>query len=191
MTKDFIADLKSRHDAYAAGRRAIIEKSSVAQHAAKRAIFAAQRGDVDGVQKLISEASDAIAEARKAAVVNPRLSCEGSLRAAMEEYAEAATFIMLLENGQAGPIDSFDEETLIGGLCDAVGELVRMMIILATSHQDEEVARLKGIADEVVGGLNTMDFSGYLRTKFDQAKNHLRKAEEVMYDVSLRGRSRA
>lgn len=191
MAKDFINDLKTRHDAYAAGRRAIIEKSSIAQHAAKRAIFAATRGDQDGAAKLLEEAANAIADAEKSAKTNDRLTHEGSLRAAMEEYAEAAMFIMLASTGKAGPIDGFDEETLIGGLCDAVGELVRLMIIRATAHQDGEVARLKGIADEVVGGLNAMDFSGYLRTKFDQAKNHLRKAEEVMYDVSLRSRPRA
>src|SRR5260221_9763069 len=119
MAKDFLADLKAKHDAYAAGRRAIIEKSSIAQHAAKRAIFAAQRGDMPGSQKLLEEATNAIADAEKAAKANPRLVHEGSLRAAMEEYAEAAMFNMLVETGKAGPIDGFDEETLIGGLCDA------------------------------------------------------------------------
>ena len=30
-----------------------------------------------------------------------------------------------------------------------------------------------------------MDFSGYLRTKYDQARNHLRHAEQILYEVSL------
>ena len=45
---------------------------------------------------------------------------------------------------------------------------------------------LKTTADAVVRGLTEMDFSGYLRTKYDQAKSHLRKAEEILYDLSLR-----
>ena len=39
-----------------------------------------------------------------------------------------------------------------------------------------------------VAGLTAMDFSGYLRTKFDQARGHLRRAEEILYDLSLRDR---
>jgi hypothetical protein len=34
-----------------------------------------------------------------------------------------------------------------------------------------------------------MDLEGSMRTKFDQAKNSLRRAEDVLYDLAMRRRS--
>lgn len=187
-TQELLVNLKTAHDNYAVARREIIDRSSAAQHAAKRAIFAVTRGDLAAAKRLLAEAEQGIAAARESARVNPRLVHEGSLRAALEEYAEAVLFAGLAETGEVKPIDGLDEETLIGGLCDAVGELVRLMTVRATEGKDDEVRRLKAAADEVVRGLTEMDFSGYLRTKYDQAKSHLRKAEEILYDLAMRGR---
>ena len=38
----------------------------------------------------------------------------------------------------------------------------------------------------IVEAMLEMDLGGYLRNKFDQAKNGLRRAEDVHYDVTLR-----
>lgn len=184
--QEFITQLKTSHDTYSAARRQIIERSSSAQHAAKRAIFAVTRGDNESAKALLAEAAAGIFAARETASVNSRLTYEGSLRAACEEYAEAVLFTELAATGTIATIEGLDEETMIGGLCDAVGELVRLMIVRATEGKYDDVHRLKATADMVVHGLTEMDFSGYLRTKYDQAKSHLRKAEEILYDLSLR-----
>ena len=134
----------------------------------------------------LAEAAAGLFAARESASVNPRLIHEGSLRSAFEEYAEAVLFTSLAATGEIQAIEGLDEETMIGGLCDAVGEIVRLMIVRATLGQYDDVHRLKATADAVVLGLTEMDFSGYLRTKYDQAKSHLRKAEEILYDLSLR-----
>ena len=42
------------------------------------------------------------------------------------------------------------------------------------------------MAQEIMGELIEFDLTSYLRTKFDQAKQAVRKLEEVVYEVSLR-----
>ena len=192
MTNDFLASLKERHEAYERARRELITLSNAAQHASKRAIFAAQRDDLKGAKGLLDEAEGGLAKVgamtKKA---GERLLDEGAYRAALEEYAEARFFLQLIEKGSVAELKGFDEETQIGGLCDAVGELVRRMTVKGTEGSLEDVRATKVLIEKVVAGLTDMDFSGYLRTKYDQARNHLRHAEDILYELSIRRGGRA
>ena len=49
-----------------------------------------------------------------------------------------------------------------------------------------EVGKYKLIANDIMAELVEFDMTGYLRTKYDQAKGHLRKIEQVAYEVKLR-----
>ena len=187
-SKKFLDGLKKAHVGYDAARQETIAYANAALHASKRATFAVQRGDAKGAGAMLKAADLELAKIRAMAKENPRLSYEGSYRAALEEYAEARFVAMLAAGEGVSAIDGLDEETQIGGLCDAAGELVRMMIAAATEGRDKDAATLKARVDEIVGALTEMDFGGYLRTKYDQARSHLRKAEEIMYDLSLRKR---
>src|SRR5689334_4291993 len=120
---DFLGELKTAHDAFAAARREIIGLSARAQGASKRAIFAIQRGDDAGARAFLAEAEDALEAIRAKAAANARLAHEGSYRAALEEYAEARFVAQLAWKGEISAIEGLDEETQIGGLCDAAGEL--------------------------------------------------------------------
>jgi predicted translin family RNA/ssDNA-binding protein len=180
--------LKTEHETFDAARREIVALSAKAQNASKRAIFAVQRLDEPGAKALLSEAEEAIASIRSRATVNARLPHEGSFRAALEEYAEARFFAQLAWKGEVAAIDGLDEETMIGGLCDAVGEGVRLMILQVTAGQDDAAKEMKGRLDAVMVGLDAMDYSGYLRTKYDQARSHHRRAEDVLYELALRQR---
>lgn len=184
--KDFLNDLKARHEAFAAARRDVIALSAKAQSFSKRAIFAVQRGDEAGAKALLTEAESEIEKIRAKAKANARLAHEGSYRAALEEYAEARFVAQLAWKGKVSAIEDLDEETQIGGLCDAVGEVVRLMVHAATEGRDADARDLKARIDVVMSGLDAMDYSGYLRTKYDQARSHYRKAEDVLYDLSLK-----
>jgi predicted translin family RNA/ssDNA-binding protein len=186
MTQDALKGLKTAHEAFAAARREIIGHAAKAQNASKRAIFAVQRGDDAGAKALLAEAEDAFEAIRAAAAANARLEHEGSYRAALEEYAEARFLAQLAWKGEISALDGLDEETQIGGLCDAAGEVVRLMVRAATDGHDKEAKTLKARLDQVMEGLDAMDYSGYLRTKYDQAKAHARKAEDILYDLSLK-----
>lgn len=186
MAETLLTALKEAHDAFAAARREIIALSAKAQNAAKRSIFAVQRGDDAGAKSLLAEAEDALEAVRHRAASNARLAHEGSYRAALEEYAEARFVAQLAWKGEPTAIAGLDEETQIGGLCDAVGEVVRLMVRAATEGRDAEARGLKARIDRVMEGLDAMDYSGYLRTKYDQARSHHRRAEDILYDLSLK-----
>ncbi len=185
---DLLAELKRAHETFDATRREIIGLAAKAQGASKRAIFAIQRDDEAGAKALLAEAEDAFEAIRAKASVNARLAHEGSYRAALEEYAEARFVAQLAWKGEVSALEGLDEETQIGGLCDAVGEAVRLMTFYVTAGRDAEAKDMKARIDRVVIGLDAMDYSGYLRTKYDQARSHERKAEEILYELSLRGR---
>ncbi len=187
-SEDLLDRLKREHETFDAARREIIALAAKAQNAAKRAIFAVQRDDESGAKLLLTEADQAFEAIGEKASVNARLAHEGSYRAALEEYAEARFVAQLAWNRGLTPIEGMDEETQIAGLCDAVGEAVRLMVTRVTAKRDAEAGEIKKRLDALMPGLDAMDYSGYLRTKYDQARGHYRRAEDVMYELSLRGR---
>ena len=56
----------------------------------------------------------------------------------------------------------------------------------ATKQKYKEVKRASEDASELLAFLTEFDFTGYLRTKYDQARSHLKKIEQVNYDISIR-----
>jgi predicted translin family RNA/ssDNA-binding protein len=75
----------------------------------------------------------------------------------------------------------------LGGICDTTGELVRRAVNEAARGNLDEVEKIHGIIDQILGELVEFDMTGYLRTKYDQARGNLRKIEQINYEVKLRG----
>lgn len=189
IDKIFFSGLKRDHDAYEAGRREIIKRAGDALNASKRAIFAMHRDDSETADRLLAEAAAGLKAIREAVAGQPDLADEGSYRAAMEENAEAQLYRRFIRTGDIGPVDQaegYDYEVYLSGLSDLTGELQRRQVRVATDGKLDEVRRLKEAIEAVVTELLEMDLGGYLRNKFDQAKNNLRRAEEVLYELSLR-----
>ena len=170
-------------------RRELQQVASEGLAASKRAIFAFHRED-----QVAAEEQLTLAEARLgtgAAIVKkvPKLAQEGSWRAAQEEYAEADLLRQYLAKGSLGKVTAIadDPEIYLGGLSDLTGELVRRSVLHATDGDHETVERIFEDVRRVVELLMDMDLTGGLRSKLDQAKQNLRKLEEIRYDLSLRG----
>jgi len=79
-----------------------------------------------------------------------------------------------------------DVTAYLGGLSDLTGELVRHATNLAAAGKTKAALDVKKIIDEVMSELVDFDMTSYLRTKYDQAKNNLRKIEQINYELSLR-----
>lgn len=191
IDKDFFSGLKRDHDAYEAGRREIIKTAGDALNASKRAIFAMHRDDLEAADRLLTEAAIGLSAIREAIAGQPDLAHEGSYRAAMEENAEAQLYRRFIKTGEIGAVENaagFDYEVYLSGLSDLTGELQRRQVRAATDGQLDDVRRLKEAVEAVVNELLGIDLGGYLRNKFDQAKNNLRRAEEVLYELALRRR---
>jgi len=191
LDQQHLENIGQRHKAYAEARHDIIKLASDAQGASKRAIFALHRDAAAEADGLLAEAGAALAEIQSRNAKTEGLSEEGSYRAALEEYAEAALYQMFVATGKVGPLAgsvAVDDDAYLGGLSDLTGELQRRQVRFATDGNAEEVALIKSAIEEIVNALLAMDLGGYLRTKFDQAKNSLRRAEDVLYEITLRSR---
>jgi len=182
LKKDFDQSDKLAHEA-----RLLSDK---ALHDAKRAIFSLHRDDWKEAQKLLEHALINIKQAGDLLEAKPGSNALGSFRAALEEFMEAELFRQFLYKEKLGEPKGLtaDFESYLGGLTDVVGEVLRYAVKQATKRQFVEVRRSQEFVDSVMAELMEYDFTGYLRTKFDQAKQARRKLEEVAYEVSLRGR---
>lgn len=187
IDEDFFERLAADNAAYGSARRDVISLSDDVRNLSKRAIFAMHRDDLPEADKLLGEAKDRLSKLRKEATM-PGLLDEGSYHAGLEEHVEALLYRRYVKDGTVGPVDGPDigHDTYIGALCDLTGELQRRQVKAAIAGDGDAVERLYAEIESVVGELLKMDLTGYLRNKFDQAKNGLRRAEEVRYDMSIR-----
>ncbi len=186
---NFFAKVGEQYATYEQAYRRLVAASNDAQSRAKRAIFALHRGDLKDGTRLLGEAIEALAAFEPLFKKEPMLRYEGAYRAAIEESIEAHLFSQFIRGKSFGPIEKLhevDAESHLGGLSDVTGELVRYAVARATARDFKEVKRTKQALDEVMAFLVHLDLTGYLRQKYDQARNSLRKMEEIAYDVALR-----
>ncbi len=180
--------LKKNFSAWEKERRGLQESSTNALQAAKRAIFSFHRHDWKGGQELLKESLNNLKKAALAQAKSVASEDEGIYKAALEEYAEAELFRQFLFGETLGPVTGIEvaPETYFGGLADVVGEILRYAMRMATERNFSELQRAALASEEIMSAMIEFNFTGYLRNKFDQAKNARRKIEEIAYEVSLR-----
>ena len=188
INKRFIQGLKKDYQVRNDERKQIIALSNIILHDSKRVIFSLHRGDVEKAEESLEEI-DKLLEKLDKKFGNKRINEEGSYRAGVEEYVEAKTFCMVL-NGQK--IEKFKNikisyEGYLGGICDLTGELVRRAVNQAAAGNIDEVEKIKNIISDILAELVDFDMTGYMMTKYDQARGNLRKIEQINYEISIRG----
>ena len=188
LNKSYLNKLRKSTLDYATIRRDVIKISGDALHNAKRAIFALHRDDKKEAEKKLKESKALLNSIQKKFAKNPRAMQEGSYKAAVEEYVEAVLFHQFVTTGKVGEIKGMkiDAEIYIAGLCDVPGELYRYAIKAATNRDLKTVKKCAEMGAEISGALIEFNLTSYLRNKFDQAKQAVRKLEQVVYEVSLR-----
>ena len=188
LNKTFLENINKERTAYRAERREVIKLSGDALNASKRAIFALHRDDMEQGEALLKEAGDLFLSVRELTEKTPRLADEGSYKAGLEEFVEASLYHQYVTTGKVDAVDFPDvrNDIYLGGLADLSGELQRRQVKAATKGNIEEVQKIKDAIEEIVSSLLAMDLDGYLRTKFDQTKNSLRRAEDILYEVTLK-----
>jgi len=188
INQKLFQQLKKDFEFYGEERRKLIGVSNEALMRAKQAIFAFHRDDLKGGNALLAEVEAIFQDLEKKFKQEPELRYEGAYHAALEEYVEAKFFGRFLEDGKIDFIKGMeiDADSYLGGLCDFTGELVRKAVLAATDKKFKKVEEFVAGVRDVIGELIKMNLTGYLRTKYDQAKQNLRRAEEVLYDVKMR-----
>lgn len=169
-------------------RRALVSLSGQALSAAKQSIFKLQRKDSAGAAADLSRVEQLLREAGKICRRDNGLSHEGVWRAAQEEACEAILVydFLVKDKLMASKLPTDDPEILVGGLSDFTGELARYAVIKATEGDRAMIEKSYAVALQIIEALLRLDLTGSLRSKFDQAKQHLRKLEEIRYELSRR-----
>lgn len=187
INKRFIQKLKKDYDKNNSERRQIISLSNVILHDSKRIIFSIHRGDVKKAEESFKEVEKILVKLEKSFGFT-RISQEGSYKAGVEEYVEAKMFYFLIQGKKIDAIKDLkiSYESYLGGICDCLGEMVRLATNKASKGELDEVGKIKDLVNDVMAELVEFDMTGYLRTKYDQAKGHLRKIEQINYEVNIR-----
>ncbi|MFH1255212.1 MAG: hypothetical protein V1667_01965 [bacterium] len=187
INKKFVQKLKREYDDYEGERRQIISLSNAVLHDSKRVIFALHRFDENKAGESLAVIEKILTDLEKK-FGHARLSQEGSYKAGVEEYVEAKMLNKLVNGEKIDFIKNLEIncESYLSGICDLTGELVRQAVNIAASGKTEQVAKIKNIIDEIMSELVEFDMTGYLRTKYDQAKGNARKIEQIGYEINLR-----
>lgn len=187
IDKKFVENLKKEYAERESERRQIGALSNAVLHDSKRLIFSLHRGEIKEVGERFKEVEKVLTKIQKDFGLG-RAYEEGSFKAAMEEYAEAKLLYMVLKDKKIEPFKEIklNHETYLGGICDLMGELVRYATNEAAKGKFEVVKEIKESMNEIMARLVDFDMTGYLRTKYDQARGHLRKVEQMDYEIRLR-----
>jgi len=187
MNRDFWEKVFADHKAGDISRRKIIAESAGAQHLAKQVIFDLQRGNNEDAITKFNQSLESLKSLQERFGENQRLRNEGSWKSAIEEFAEAKLFMDFCLKKEISDIPELKVETeeYLGGLSDMTGEIVRMMVIWTIKNDFAKVQKGHEVISEVIAELMKNNFGGYLRTKFDQAKKNLQRAEQILYDWKI------
>ena len=182
----FLEKLKKDYKANESERRQIISASNNVLFEAKKIIFALQREDFKIAEEKINDIENNLEKHFGSA----RLNREGAYKAGVEEYLERKTLYLVIKNKKIEAVSGLelDYEGYLGGICDMIGELVRYATNQAAKGKFNAVTKTKKISEETMNQLIDFDMTGYLRTKYDQARGHLRKLEQMTYEIKLRNK---
>ncbi len=187
IDKQLANSLKASYSQKEQERRQIIRLSNEILFESKKSIFSLQRENQEIAQAKLIIMEKSLKDLEKKFGAN-RLQQEGAYQAAVEEFIEAYSLEKVISGKKIKKITGLNitHESYLGGICDLIGELVRYATNQAAKGNFDKVLEVKKQAEETMACLIDFDFTGYLRTKYDQARGHLRKLEQIAYDLRIR-----
>ena len=169
-------------------REEIIQTSRHIINLSKQVIYAVQRNEMKDADSAVKEIKNLVKKLRKM-----NMNADTNINSvAFQEYVEAISFYEFVKNKKipARAALGVTAEDYLSGLCDLTGELVRKAIYDVIHKKFDEAARIKELVHDIYGEFLKLHLrNGELRKKSDAIKWNLKKLEEVMYDISMKGRN--
>ena len=169
-------------------REQVIQASREIINLSKQIIYATQRYDLKNADSAIKIIKEKIKELREINIMTDT----NINSVAFQEFVEAISFYEFVKNKRIPTKASLDvsAEDYLSGICDLTGELVRKAIYDVIHKKFDEAERIKELVHDIYGEFLKLHLrNGELRKKSDSIKWNLKKLEEVMYDISMRGRN--
>ena len=167
-------------------RESVIQLSREIINVSKQVIYAAQRNEIN--EDLVKKIREKVKLLKKIDFcVDTNISS-----VAFQEYVEAMCFHGFVKSGKIPSSKDLEvsAEDYLAGICDLTGELVRKAIYDVIHKKYDEALKIKELVHDIYGEfLNLHLRNGELRKKSDSIKWNLKKLEEVMYDIEMKGRN--
>lgn len=180
--------LQKEFQTYDEEREKLIKKSRDVLKLSKQIIYAVHRDEMTNAATLVKDIEKERKELEKIATHNAKMSYEGSYKIAIQEYVEAILYYEFVKSGKLPELKVLPEHYILG-LCDLPGELTRRAVYMAGKGKIELVIKIRDEVDNIYGELLKFDFrDNEIRRKVDAVKYELRKMEDLVLDLKLRGR---
>ena len=182
------ARLQKEIQQYDSERENLIKKSRDVLKLSKQIIYAIHRDELKEAAQLIIEIEKERKILDKIAAHSHKMETEGSYKVAIQEYVEAILYFSFVKHGKLAELKVSPEHFVLG-LADLPGELTRRAVFLAGKGRIEEVHLIRDQVDQIYGELLKFDFrDNEIRRKVDAVKYELRKLEDLVLDLKLKGR---
>jgi predicted translin family RNA/ssDNA-binding protein len=188
--KDF-EEMRKEFDDFDNNRELLIKKTRDILKLSKQMIYSVHRDDLKEAEGIETEIVSAKKEADTIAKKSPKLEAVGAYAVAIGEFVEAMLYMSFLKHKK---IPSAKElkvsvDNYLHGIIDLTGELGRKAVQLAGKGDFAEVVEIKEIVSEIYGELLKFDFrDSDQRRKFDSVKYDLKKMEDLVLELKLKGK---
>ncbi|PIN73192.1 hypothetical protein COV20_03090 [Candidatus Woesearchaeota archaeon CG10_big_fil_rev_8_21_14_0_10_45_16] len=173
---------------YDEARENLIKKSRDVLKLSKLLIYSIHRDEMKEAASLLKQIEKELKALEKIAEHDPKMAYEGSYKIAVQEYVEAVLYYHFVTSGKLADLDVLPDHFVLG-LADLPGELVRRAVFLAGKGEVDQVVRIKDEVNSIYGELLKFDFrDNEIRRKVDAVKYDLRKLEDLVLDLKLKGR---
>lgn len=173
--------IRKELDMFEEKREHVIKLSRQIIQASKRVIFGLQRND--DVDELVKELKQLVKDL-------PSQPYDTDIQQiALQEYTEALCFHGYIKNKQLPTKDELNvnSEIYLLGLCDMVGELVRLAVNRLIKKDYNYVLQIKDFVEDFYNEVLKLNLrNGLLRKKTDSVKWNLKKLEELALDFTLK-----
>lgn len=167
-------------------REIVIKESRDILKYSKHAIYAIHRNDMKNADSLLKKAAFKIKKLRKM----KQSHSTNAFNSALQEYAEAFCYFGFVKNNKIPTRRELgiDFENYLLGICDLTGELGRRAVNSVIKKRYKEVIKIKEVVEDIYGEfLNFNLRNSELRKKSDSIKWNLKKIEDIVYDLNIKG----
>jgi len=186
LNQDEFIKIRKEFAEFEENREHVITLSREIISLSKQIIYAVQRDDLKAASQLLPGI-----EKKKKVLLGLSQNVDANInKTALQEYAEALCFYHFVKSGKIPGAKELklDSESYLLGLCDLTGELVRKAVNAVIRKQYSQAFKIKEFVDELYGQFLQFNLrNGDLRQKSDQIKWSLKKLEEVVYELQLKG----
>lgn len=188
LNKKEFEKIRKEMDDFERKRELLIQKSREIIKLSKQIIYSLHRNDLKGASEKIAQIKKEKTKLEK--ISKKRLATDMD-KVAMQEYVEALCYYEFVKYNRISSKSSLkvNSENYLMGLCDLTGELVRKAVADVINKRFKEALRIKELVDEIYGEFLKFNLrNSELRKKSDSIKWNLKKLEDVIFDIKIKGK---